>query len=142
MKRRLTGLATAITAAALLAGCGGSESTPEDAVESFFNAARDDDAEGACELLSAASIEAIEASGDDCPTSFESEGVGDIPDDIEIGEVTEDGDTATVQVSGDGEEVEIPTVNEDDEWKVDFAALVPEISAEEPDVSVPEGIEP
>lgn len=142
MTRRLTGLVLVIATAALLAGCGGSSSSPDAVVQDFFDAARDNDAEAACELLSSASIEAIEASGDeDCPTAFEADGVGDIPDDIEVGEVTEDGDTATVQVTGDGEEVEIPTVNEDDEWKVDFASLVPSVSAEPPDIST-EAIEP
>lgn len=147
-RMRAAGLALAIAAGLLVAGCGGDEGgSPEDAVEAYADAARDADGEAACELISSASVEAIEEFGDDCPAAFEEFGGGDVPDDLEIGEVTEDGDTATVETTGDGETTEIPLVREDDEWKIDFTNLAaeaeaPEVESVEPETETVEPVEP
>lgn len=131
-------------AAGVLVGCGGGGSSPEDTVQGFYDASKDGDAAAACELLSSESQEAAAAQGGDCETAFEQAGAADVPDDLEIGDVTEDGDTATVAVSGDGEESEIPVVKEDDEWRIDLigASTAPEASGSEDgsaEDSAPEG---
>ena len=79
-----------------------------------------------------ATIEEIEATGSDCPTTFEEVGFGSVPDDFEIGEVTEEGDTATVEATADGTTEDVPLIDEDGEWKLDFAAVTPDVPSEEP----------
>ena len=41
-------------------------------------------------------------------------------DEVEVGDATEDGDTAEVTVTFGDEEAEVPLVKEDDEWKIDI----------------------
>lgn len=121
---RIGSVLLAIAFGVLIAGCGGGGDDPADTVQEYFDAATGDDFEGACELLSEQTITLIEGTGDDCPTALEADEATPVPDDFEVGDSTEDGDTASVTVSGDGEEVAIPLVKEDDEWKVDLAGLV------------------
>ena len=119
---RLSALAAALVLAlALVAGCGGGDS-PEDAVQAYYDAATDEDAEAVCELLSAATIEEIEAHRlglrDDasrrsasaaCRTTSRS------------ARSTEEGDTATVEVTARRRDEDVPLIKEDDEWKLDLA---------------------
>lgn len=121
-------LAALVAASLIAAGCGGSDAeesgsgSPEDTVKSFFAAADDGDGARACELMTADSVSALELGGGSCADVM-SEDSGDLPDDFEVGDVSEDGDTATATVSGDGEELDVPLKKEDDEWKVDFIGL-------------------
>lgn len=121
-------LSTLVAAGLLAAGCGGDDASesgsgsPEDAVKSFFAAADDGDGERACELMTDDSVSALELGGGSCADVM-SEDSGDLPDDFEVGDTTEDGDTATVTVSGDGDEIEVPVQKDGDEWKVDFIGL-------------------
>lgn len=142
--------ATAVTGGAFalaltLAACGGGNDTPKGAVEGFLdngaedlvNAMMDGDAEKAGEIAEeyacaedaanmkeAAGLfadlseeerkEAIDMAGDSLSKIEDVE--------YEIGDVTEDGDTATVEVSitvdGDTSDESIDLVKEDDEWKI------------------------
>jgi hypothetical protein len=141
--RRLGAGALAI-GAAVVVGCGGGGGSPEDTVQEFFDAARDQDAAATCELLTTASQDAAAAqAGGDCEAAFEDSGAADIPEEIEIGDVTEDGDTATVAVSAEGQDDEIPLLKEDDEWKIDLlggATAPPEATApEDAATTAPEG---
>lgn len=125
---RLTVAAT-LAAGLIAAGCGGSDdssddsSGPEDAVEAYVAAGQDGDGAAVCDLLTDASVELLEQfSGDDC-ANVAAEGVADVPDDFEIGTAEVDGDTGTVPISAQGEELDIPVANEDGEWKIDLTAL-------------------
>ncbi|HEX2144368.1 MAG TPA: DUF4878 domain-containing protein [Glycomyces sp.] len=144
--RRATAVIGGAFALALtLAACGGNNDTPDGAVENFFdngveditNAIAEGDFAGAAENgeehFCADDVAAIK----DMEATFE--GMSDeerdqaldmmaedvkVPDDwsYEIGEVTEDGDTATVEVAmTEGDETTdetIDLVKEDDAWKV------------------------
>jgi hypothetical protein len=122
-KRTLIGAGLALVAA-LVVGCGGGGS-PEDTVQEFYDASVDQDGAAACELLTDASAElAAAGGGGDCATAFEEQTAEDVPEDFEIGEVSEDGDSATVEVTSDGESSTVPLTKEDDEWKIDLAGAV------------------
>ncbi len=121
-------LAVLLAGGLIATGCGGSDAeesgsgSPEDAVSSFFSAADDGDGARACELMTEDSVNALELSGSSCADVM-SEDSGDLPDDFEVGDASEDGDSATVKVTGDGDEIEVPLKKEDDEWKIDFISL-------------------
>lgn len=149
MKRRPARRATAVlggTFAALLvlAACGGSDS-PEGAVENFldngvedvFNAVAEGDFDGAAdaadEYFCAEDVAAIKGLGaafegmspEEIEEAMAASGEDlSLPEDwsYEIGEVTEDGDTATVEVSmtQDGETTDetIDVVKEAEAWKI------------------------
>ena len=130
-KRMAVG-ALALTAAVVV-GCGGSDSTdsssdagsPEDAVQAFFDASKAEDGAAACAALTTDSQELAAGPEDSCEASFDKSveaGTAGIPDSIEIGEVTTEGDTAaTVSVTADGQTSDIYTTQEDGVWKVDLA---------------------
>lgn len=125
---RLAALIATLTLALVLvaAGCGSSDS-PEDVVESFYTALGDGDAGEICELLSS-SAQADAAEGEDSCEAGVQKGIDSgaaeealgVADEVEVGEVTEEGDTAKVSVSFGDEESEVPLVKEDDEWKIDI----------------------
>lgn len=124
-KRAAIGV-VAVTAA-LVVGCGGDDSSdsgnPEDAVQAFFDASKAEDAEAACATLTVASQEFAAGGEESCEASFQKSvdsGQADIPDSIEIGEVTTEGDTATVPVTADDEDTEFTVVQEDGEWRIDL----------------------
>ncbi|WP_199034532.1 Rv0361 family membrane protein [Glycomyces salinus] len=138
----LTGGAFAMAFA--LAACGGGAGSPEDAVEDFLGGGIEDYAnsfaegdfdavlEAAEEHLCAEDVEGLEEMAAQyeelSPEEQEAQAAqmaeAAVPDDYsyEIGEVTEDGDTATVNVelTAEGETVTegVDVVKEDDEWKV------------------------
>lgn len=142
---RLSALAGGAFALALaLAACGGGSDSPEDAVDDFLsngiedyaNSFAEGDFDGvlaaAEEHLCAEDVEGLEemaAQYDELsPEEQEAQVAGmaeaAVPDDFEyeIGEVTEDGDTATVnvEITAEGETITegVAVVKEDDEWKV------------------------
>lgn len=147
-KRRLARRATAaiggtFAAALVLAACGASNDTPEGAVENFLdngiedfaNAFSEGDYQGAADTaedyLCAEDVKGLQEIADEFEGLSEEEkaqeGMGDeslIPEDwsYEIGETTEDGDTATVEVemTEDGETSTdtMDLVKEDDEWRI------------------------
>lgn len=139
----LAGGAFALTMA--LAACSGSNDTPDGAIENFYdngaqdiaNAMVDGDFEGAADAAEdyfcADDVDEIRAIGEefaDVPEDMADEALeglaseAAIPDDFEyeIGEVTEEGDTATVtvEVTSDGETTENShdLVKEDDAWLI------------------------
>ena len=131
-KRAAIGV-VAVTAA-LVVGCGGDDSSdsgnPEDAVQAFYDASKSEDAEAACATLTADSQDFAAGGEESCEASFQKSvdsGQADIPDSIEIGEVTTEGDTATVPVTADGQDTDFTVVQEDGEWKIDLtgAAAAP-----------------
>lgn len=132
-----------VAAGLIAAGCGGNDasesgsSSPEDTVKSFFAAADAGDGDRACELMTDDSVKALELGGGSCGDSLSGDS-GDLPDDFEVGDASEDGDRATVEVSGDGDTIEVPLQKEDDEWKVDFISLGL-AQAAGGDTSAPEG---
>ena len=131
-KRAAIGV-VAVTAA-LVVGCGGDDSSdsgnPEDAVQAFYDASKSEDAEAACATLTTDSQDFAAGGEESCEASFQKSvdsGQADIPDSIEIGEVTTEGDTATVPVTADGQDTDFTVVQEDGEWKIDLtgAAAAP-----------------
>jgi hypothetical protein len=149
-KRRFAHRVTAavggtFAAALLLTACGASNDTPEGAVENFLdngiedfaNAIGEGDfqqaADTAGDHLCAEDVATIQETADEFEGLSEEEkaaaqeGMGDeplIPEDwsYEIGETTEDGDTATVEVEmtedGETSTETMDLVKEDDEWKI------------------------
>jgi hypothetical protein len=122
-------IAAVAVAAALVVGCGSDDSTtsdsgnPEDAVQAFYDASKAKDAEAACATLTTDSQDFAAGNEDSCEASFDksvNSGQSSIPDSIEIGDVTTDGDTATVPVTADGQNTEFTVVQEDGEWKIDL----------------------
>ncbi|PWN03178.1 hypothetical protein DJ010_08625 [Nocardioides silvaticus] len=93
---------------------------PEEVVEAYVQAIKDNDCQAALDLLSESFIAEEDANCDD-----ETDFMTDEEFDYEVGETTidEDAETATVQfrVIADGFEEEVPIglVVEDDEWKID-----------------------
>lgn len=137
----LAGGAFALTMA--LAACGGSNDTPDGAIENFYdngaqdiaNAMADGDFDGAADAAEdyfcAGDVDGIRELGDqfaEMPEDMADEALeelaAEIPDDVsyEIGEVSEDGDTATVtvEVTSDGEDTEqsFDLTKEDDAWLI------------------------
>lgn len=141
--RRATALLGGTFAALLaLAACGGNSDTPDGAVENFLdngiedlaNSMMEGDFEGAAndaeEYLCAEDVDGLKEAGSMFEGMSEDEikeQMGDdpiVPEDwsYEIGEVTEDGDTATVEVTmtenGEDTEETFDLVKEDDVWKI------------------------
>ena len=118
-------------AAGLVVGCGGSSddttdtaSTPEDAVQAFYDASKAEDGAAACATLSSASQDIAAAGADSCEAAFDAavkSGNAGVPDKLEIGDPKVDGDTATVPVTADGQKSSFTVVNEDG-WKIDLTA--------------------
>lgn len=118
--------AVALTAG-FAAGCGGDdsdESTPEAAVQQFFDAAADGDGAAVCEVLTEESQQqAIDEAEDaeDCEAAFQEDadaGNIDLPEDLEVGSYDEK--SGTVEVTAEGSTQGFPVVEEDGEWKVDL----------------------
>ncbi len=116
-------------AAVVVVGCGGSDSTssdaassPADAVQAFYDASKSEDAAGACAVLSSDSQDIAAAGEDSCQAAFEAavkSGNAKVPDNLKIGDVKVDGDTATVAVTTDSGDSSFTLVNEDG-WKIDL----------------------
>jgi len=115
--------------AAIVVGCGGSDDTssdadsPEDVVQAFFDASKSEDAGAACATLTTDSQDFAAAGEESCEASFQKSvdsGQSTIPDSIEIGDVTTEGDTATVPVTADGQDTDFTVVQEDGSWKIDL----------------------
>ena len=94
-------------AAVLVVGCGSSSddtssdtaSSPEDAVQTFYDTSKAEDGAGACAVLSSDSQDIAAAGADSCEAAFDAAvkaGQANVPDKLEIGDVKVDGDTATV----------------------------------------------
>jgi len=125
---RVTGVVLAALAGLLIAGCGGSDA-PEDVVDEFFQATADSDAEAFCATLSEASqtqaaetedVETCEEGAEKAFGSGDFEAAAEMAGDVEVGEATIDGDSATVTATSGDVEEEVPLVKEDDEWKVEL----------------------
>jgi hypothetical protein len=116
-------------AAVFVVGCGGSDSTdsdaassPEDAVQAFYDASKSQDAAATCAVLSSDSQDIAAAGEDSCEAAFEAavkSGNADVPDNLEIGDAKIDGDSATVAVTTDSGDSSFTLVNEDG-WKIDL----------------------
>lgn len=144
-RRATTAIGGAFAAALLLAACGGSNDTPEGAVENFLDNGIEDLAnafgEGdyqkavdtAEDYLCAEEVENLQGIADEFEGLSDEEKeqaqemMGDeslIPEDwsYEIGETNEDGDTATVEVEmtedGETSTETMDLVKEDDEWRL------------------------
>jgi hypothetical protein len=124
--------AVALTAG-VVSGCGGggdssssdTSAAPEDVVQSFVDSSKAGDGAAVCDLLSADSQTQVVAdakSADDCEGAFDEDPTAsDVPDDLEVGDATIDGDTGTVAVTVSGQKSDIPVVQEDGEWKIDIS---------------------
>jgi ABC-type glycerol-3-phosphate transport system substrate-binding protein len=129
MPSKLAALLAALVLALALAvaGCGGSDESPEDVTESFYSALADEDAGEVCDLLSESAAESAAGGGDSCEDGFKdaletgaAQAALGLADDIEVGDSEIDGDSATVTVTSGDQEDEVPLVKEDGEWKVDI----------------------
>jgi Domain of unknown function (DUF4878) len=133
MRSRVACLALGAVAltAGVVTGCGGDDSSsdssaaPEDVVQQFIDSSKDGDGAAVCDLLSSESqTQVVEDAkdADDCEGAFDEDPTAsDVPDDLEVGDATIDGDTGTVAITVSGQESTIPVVQEDGEWKIDIA---------------------
>ena len=132
---RLGALLLAVLAMAFVAGCGGdddeaeSAAAPEEVVAEFYAATGAADAEGMCALITeeAAQAAADDENADSCEEGVQASidagdntEVSELAAEIEVGEATIDGETATVPISARGSEDEVNLVQEDGEWKLDL----------------------
>ena len=118
-------IAALAAAAALAAGCGGDDRSPEDTVSEVYAAIADGDFETVCSLTDESAQQSLidQSDGAESCEDAAAEVIGeedDTFDDVEVGEADIDGDTATVTITSDslGETDEVGLVLEDDEWKV------------------------
>ena len=124
---------------AVAAGCGGEDSEEEDvtaAVERFTAAIEDGDAAATCESFSAATVEDLEASGTcedvlDAGFGLIGEQEVQLPD-LEVSEVTVDGDRAEATLLAGSEESPLTLVREDDEWRVEGASSFDDLHPDDP----------
>lgn len=130
---RLTPLASALTAATIaLTACGGEtdqesdeesdEEQVENAVVSFFDASKEEDAAKFCDVVI---VEPI-PEGEQCEDQISAddfEGSGDV-ENLEVTDIEVDGESATAQVAAtvDGEEEtqDLSFRKADGDWKIDF----------------------
>ena len=115
-------------AAGLLAGCGGGDDSasgdgdPSDTVQTFYEAFKSEDAAGICATFSD-DFETVVAEGSDsCEVAFQTNfdaGAGGVPEGVEIGDASIDGDTATVDVTTPTGETNTATLIDEDGWKID-----------------------
>ncbi len=132
---RIGALLVAVLALGLFAGCGDDEAdgdaTPEEVVAAFYAATGDADAEAMCALITeeAAQAAADDENADSCEEGVQASidagdntAVSDLADEIEVGEATIEGETATVPISVASleQEDEVTLVQEDGEWKLDL----------------------
>jgi hypothetical protein len=119
----------AVGAFFLLSGDDSAGASPTDAVETFFDAIQDGDCSRAMDVITEATwSENGSLSREEALASCEEEmgqdgGLGALGGDIESVElVSEEGDNATVQVTGTGElgSFTVPVVKESGSWKVDM----------------------
>jgi len=134
---RRAALATVLASGLIAAGCGGDDDNgdvesgagPEEVVTAFYQATAESDVDTVCALITEETAQqaAEQEDEDTCEASAEKgltdEETTSIAESVEVGEATIDGDTATVTVSSEeaGGEGEINLVQEDGEWKIDFA---------------------
>jgi hypothetical protein len=122
------------------AGCGGGDSSSPSAeadvkapVEAFYAAMRSGDGAAACAVLTPAGQEALLGEGSSgtgsktCADPPSGPGSAEAGKDIRLGEVTIDGDTATLEITGfDPEDIEksdtVRLVRDGGDWKIDGAA--------------------
>lgn len=109
-----------------LAACGGG-SSPEDTVKEFAQAGADKDWTKVCAMLDPEFVKTAEASGESCEDSMkqtESSSSGGLtdPDKLEVGDakVSDDGNTATVPTTYEGNKTDLKLVKVDGEWKITF----------------------
>lgn len=129
MMKKLMTIACAAALGLGLTACGGG-SGPEDAVKEFADAAGDKDFKKVCSLLDPEFVKtAEEAAGDTCENSMKKaaeDGEGgelmNDPGKLEVGDATvsDDGKTATVPTTYDGEKSDVKLVKVDDAWKITF----------------------
>ena len=135
MKRTLKFSAVALLAVVVLWACGGA-SGPKAVGESFLNAFAKGDIEGAKKYAT----KDAQASLDMMAASAEAKKAN--PDKIEIGEVKEEGDKATLSYKENGTDKTLDLVKENGEWKAAWskgggAAPTEEPAAEEPAAEEP-----
>ena len=119
-------------------GCGGDEDADdaEAALSTYVEALRDGDAAAACDHVAAATIEDL-GSVESCErvftTGFElsEERDSQIPD-LEVGDVSVDGDTATATIESNGADQEVTLVREDGEWKLEGATALSQFHPDAP----------
>lgn len=113
-------LSVFMVGALLIAGCGGGGS-PDEVVTEIFDAAAEEDWGAVCERLTDEAIQqALDSTGaETCEEAQEAE-TAELPDgfleDAEIGEATEDGETATVELSYEGATDEVDLRKVDGDW--------------------------
>ena len=117
-------LAAASAALLGVGGCGGGDK-PEDVVTDFYAAIGESDYGTVCDLLSdgAAQVTIDEEGAESCEEAVEAlltrAGEQEALGQVDVGAATVEGETATVEVSRDGQTDTVNVIQEDSEWKVD-----------------------
>jgi hypothetical protein len=123
-KRKLTGILTlglAMTAAIFGTACSKSSASPTDVFKAYYDAAVKKDFATAKKHLSKGSIALMEVGAKQSGKTFE-EAMRDSPaaegpmPQLSNEKIT--GDTATVDITADGQKAAMPFVKEDGEWKI------------------------
>lgn len=137
-RRRLAVVALALAlAAALTAGCnkgGGGGATPTDAVKGYIDAASKKDVAAMKGYLSKKSLELMEAGAkkmnkslDDALKEESNQSAPPNAADIKYGNEKVSGDSATVEMTAQGQTVTMPLVKEDGAWKIALDKLIEEM---------------
>lgn len=121
LSARLGLLALAALGLLLIGGCGGEDTgSPKGTVEAFIDAIVDRDGEKACSYLADEYRQQFDQAVGCAEAFTPDEGSDDLKtiEEAEIGDVSEDGDTATVEVTQDGETSKIELKKDGDDWKI------------------------
>jgi len=135
-RRRLPLVVLALSlAAALTVGCqkGGSGAAPTDALKAYVEAASKKDTAGMKSRLSKRSLEMMENGAKALQKNVDDvlkEDYGETapnPADIKYSNEKVSGDTATVDMTAQGQTISMPLVKEDGEWKIALDKLIEEM---------------
>lgn len=123
MKRRLSGILTLVLALSVVmfgTACSKSSGSPTEVFKAYYDAAAKKDYASMKKYLSKGSVALMEMGAKQSGKSFEeamkdSPAQGPMP---QLGNEKITGDTATVDLTADGQKASMPFVKEDGEWKI------------------------
>lgn len=123
MKRKLSGILTLVLALTVVmfgTACSKSSASPTEVFKAYYDASVKKDFATAKKHLSKGSVALMEAGAKQSGKTFE-EAMKDSPAEGPMPQLSNEkinGDSATVDVTADGQKAEMPFVKEDGEWKI------------------------
>lgn len=119
MTRTLKITALALLGVVFLWACGGGETGPKEIGESFLKAIKKGDFSGAKSYGTTATNEGL----DKLEGNPMAEGLKGNPDDIKVGEFTEDGDKGSLAYTDGGKDKKLKMEKVDGKWKVNWSKM-------------------